>query len=122
MGGPSDSCFAKKLYVYTIAHITAIIRIASTAPNWYRLRTLASACSYPSSPCFGWRSVAMLMLQLSRKPRVMQRQERHFLQFPKIGADPHAADSQHRQNIHRVNSRTLRVESRHNKQVNINKT
>src|SRR5579862_7881535 len=86
------------------------------------LRTFVSACSYPSSPCFGWRSVAMLMLQLARKPRVMQRQERHFLQLPKIGADPHAADSHHRQNIHRVNSRTLRVERRHNQPVNINKT
>src|SRR6516225_2246884 len=83
------------------------------------LRTFASECSYPFSPCFGWRSVAMLMLQLSRKARVMQRQERHFLQLPEIGANPHAADSQDRQNIHRVNSRTDGIKSRHDDPVNI---
>src|SRR5262252_7763150 len=83
------------------------------------LRTSVSACSYPSSPCFGRRSIAMLMLQLSRKPRVMQRQERHFLKLPEIGANPNAADSQDRQNIHRVNSRTDGIESRHDDPVNI---
>src|ERR1700741_793570 len=86
------------------------------------LRTFASACSYPSGPCFGGRSVAMLMLQLSCKPWVTQGQQWHFLQLPEISPNPHAADSQNRQNIHYVKSRTFRIERRHNEPVHVHKT
>src|ERR1700740_2730370 len=64
----------------------------------------------------------MLMLQLSCKPWVTQRQQWHFLQLPEISPNPPASDSQNRQNIHYVKFRTFRIERRHNEPVHVHNT
>ena len=51
------------------------------------------------------RLVSMLMLEHSFKSWVMQRQKRHFLELPDVGADPYTADSDYRKYVRWVQPR-----------------
>src|SRR5271154_4638491 len=72
--------------------------------NWNNPLMLTSRFSHPalaSTGTFGFSEclVAMLMPQDTFKSRIVQRQQRHFLQLPHERADPHAANSDESKNV-----------------------
>src|ERR1700683_4275558 len=65
----------------------------------------------------------MLMLERSFKPRVVQGQQRHFLELPNVGADPDTADSDYGKKVRGMQAgrASFALKSWNDEPVNIHK-
>src|ERR1700733_12352015 len=112
---------AKFMPTMVTSSTTAIQKAKMNSALMLTSRFSQPARGSTGTSCFSPCLVAMRMLQHTFKTRIVQRQQRHFLQLGHVRADPDAADADESANIDRGNVRAgaLVRESRHDQPENV---